>query len=457
MKPTSWKTKNRGKLTGDLARWRADGQLEYLGRIDYQVKIRGFRIELGEIETTLSSHPKVKETVVVTWPDAQNEIQLVAYVAGNTEILVEELRGHLRALLPDYMMPARFVMLDTLPLTSNGKVDRKALPRPEVGRSELEVCYESPRGETERMLCAIWQEILGVERVGIHDNFFELGGHSLKAMHVVTRVGQELAVELPLRDIFEAQTLSELAAHIDKLRTTSGAIDYQHINHVAKQDEYALSHAQKRLWFMAQMEPDNPFYNIPWAIELQGRLDVERFRNALQLIVERHDVLRTIFATHDGHPFQRPLERIQIDFPVNDLTVLADTEAQVQAMLLAQNEALLPFELQHGPLLRCKLVQLPGERDVLLLTLHHIVADGWSMGVLVEELGALYLMDAMYALPPLTLQYVDYTGWQNQLLDDEGLHGQEQYWIKQLGGELPFLELPADRPRPSVQSYRGDI
>ncbi|HKV10311.1 MAG TPA: amino acid adenylation domain-containing protein, partial [Thermoanaerobaculia bacterium] len=428
--------------SGDRVRRLADGTLEFLGRLDHQVKIRGFRIELGEIEEALSELEAVREAVVVAREDRPGNRRLVAYVVGDTA--VEELRQFLRDRLPEYMVPAAFVILEALPLTVHGKVDRKALPAPEqpVSGSLL-----APRTPVEARLAGIWAEVLGLEKVGADDHFFELGGHSLLATQVMSRLRGAFGVELPLRDLFMAPRLSDLAARIEGAGAQPLAPP---LVPVSREGDLPLSFAQQRLWFIDQLEPGSPLYNMPVALRVEGPLDAAVLAQSLGEIVQRHEALRTVFAAPQGTPVQviRPAEPFEL--PVVDLSGRPDAEA----LALAREEAARPFDLARGPLLRGLLLRL-GETDhVVVLTVHHIASDGWSMGILVREVAALY---GGSPLPPLPVQYADFAAWQRSWLQGPVLEQEIAFWRNQLAGLPPVLELPTDRPRPAAQSYRGAV
>jgi amino acid adenylation domain-containing protein len=442
--------------TGDVARYLPDGNLEFLGRIDHQVKVRGLRIELGEIEAVLGGHPGVQETCVVVREDHPGEKGLVGYyVAGAAVVEPEALRGYLRAKLPEYMVPAVFMRLAALPLTPNGKVDRKALPAPERGGAEG---YEAPRTPTEELLAGIWAEVLHQERVGRHDNFFALGGHSLRAIQVVSRVRDTLGVELPVRGVFESPTLAELSAVIEGAR--QGPLPLPPIEPVAREGQLGLSFAQERLWFLDQLEGPSATYNIAAGLKLSGPLEVGALERSLKELVRRHEVLRTTFPTVEGVAVQVIAAEPGVSLPVVDLQGLSAEAQTVELGRLAAEEAGRPFDLARGPLLRVCLLRLGEAEHGLLLTLHHIVADGWSMGVFVREVSALYQAFSTGRPSPLAalpIQYADFAAWQREWLQGEVLNAQLGYWKKQLAGAPALLDLPTDRPRPAVQTFRGGV
>ncbi|WP_017735410.1 non-ribosomal peptide synthetase [Pseudomonas sp. CBZ-4] len=443
---------NAGRMyrTGDLARWLPDGNLEYLGRNDDQVKIRGVRIELGEIESQLNQLPSVQEAVVLV-----REERLVAYFTENPQLdplTVAEVRAHLVAHLPDTMVPVAYVKLPALPLTANGKLDRKALPAPDMA-AVFSREYAAPEGEIETVLAQIWADVLQVERVGRRDHFFELGGHSLLAMRMVSQVRQRLGVELLLGDLFAN---AELAAVADVLASAGRSTLPDNLP--ANRDEAVpLSFAQQRLWFLALLEGANTAYNIPIGLRLRGQLHVEALQRALARIVARHETLRSRFAQHgdEARVLILPPEDV-LPLQVQDLRHHAQPQQALEALI--HGEASAPFDLERGPLLRGRLIVMADDHHVLLLTLHHIVSDGGSMGVLTRELMALYKAFSLGLadpLPPLAIQYGDFAVWQRLWLSGEVLHRQSAYWQQALAAAPVLLTLPTDRPRPARQDYAG--
>ncbi|NVE01900.1 non-ribosomal peptide synthetase, partial [Massilia sp. BJB1822] len=441
--------------TGDLGRWLADGNVEYLGRNDFQVKVRGFRIELGEIEAALAACAGVGEAMVIAREDQPGDQRLVAYFTAQEGAVLEPgaLRAALAAQLPEYMVPAAFVTLEAFPMTPNGKLDRKALPAPEQGALASRT-YTAPQGEVEAALAAIWQELLGVERVGRDDHFFELGGHSLLAVQLVSRIRQALGVELPLRILFIHATLAALAVAASQAQ---GAI-LTPIKPIARDGALPLSWAQQRLWFIDQLgQETGSAYHMPAALRLSGELDEGALQATLDRIVARHEALRTTFVNLDGIP-QQHIGAADCGFALRhvDLRGIPDQEARV--VHLAGEEAQAPFDLASGPLIRGQLLRLAETEYVLLLTQHHIISDGWSIAVLVQEVSTLYRafhLRQVDPLPALAVQYADYAAWQRARLQGEELQRQIAFWTAQLGGAPALLELPTDRPRPAVQSHRG--
>ncbi|HYH80916.1 MAG TPA: amino acid adenylation domain-containing protein, partial [Longimicrobium sp.] len=439
--------------TGDQVRWLASGELEFLGRLDRQVKVRGFRIELGEIEGALRRSEGVADCVVVAREDVPGEKRLVAYVVG--EARAEALRDRLRRSLPEYMVPSAFVFLDALPLTPSGKLDRKALPAPELASAEDR--YVAPRTPVEEVLAGIWAEVLRLERVGVHDSFFELGGHSLLAARVVSRIRELFGVEVPLRALFEGPTVAELAGRVEEVRR-AGLPVLPPVVPTERTGALPLSFAQERLWFIDRLEPGSSVYNIPVARRLGGALDEAALERSLSEIVRRHEVLRTVFAEVDGEPVQVIAPFGGFALPVEELSGLGEADREAALGRRAGEEARRAFDLSAGPLFRAALLRLGAEDHVLLLSMHHVVSDGWSMGVLFRELSALYEAyreGRESPLPELAVQYADYAVWQREQLEGEVLDRQLAYWRERLAGAPDLLELPTDRPRPPMRTYRG--
>ncbi|TRU61739.1 MAG: amino acid adenylation domain-containing protein [Microcystis aeruginosa Ma_QC_C_20070823_S13] len=436
--------------TGDLARYLPDGNIEYVGRIDNQVKIRGFRIELGEIEAVLSQNQAVQSSCVIVREDNLGDKRLVAYVVLQPEInlTINEIRQFLRAKLPDYMVPTAFVLLDTFPLTPNGKIDRRALPVPDL-QSQGE--YIAPRNPIEEKIAQIWAEVLKLERVSIEDNFFELGGHSLLATQVISRCQEAFEIALPLRYLFESPTIAQLSAVILKELQTGLGLKLPSIVPVNREDDIPLSWAQERLWFVNQLEGESGAYTIDLTMRLRGNLNIKALEKAFQAIIQRHEPLRTQFKLKDNQPIQAIASNVNFTLPV-----VQSQPLQVEQLLIeAVSE---PFNLESGSVLRVKLWQVKTEEYVLLLAIHHIAADGWSIGVLIDELSAYYrsfCTGTKADLPDLSIQYADFALWQRQWLTNEVLDRQLSYWKQQLTGVPLLHQLPTDRPRPAIQSFRG--
>ncbi|MBO1350490.1 MAG: amino acid adenylation domain-containing protein [Hormoscilla sp. GUM202] len=443
--------------TGDRARYRADGNIEFLGRIDNQVKIRGFRIELGEIEATLAQHPCILQAVVIAREDMPGDKRLVAYIVGKTEPpKVPELRDFLKGKLPGYMVPAAFVTLEAMPLTPNGKVDRRSLPAPDASELASTAIFVAPGTPTEELLAAIWCEVLGLKHVGIHDNFFELGGHSLLATQVISRIRRVFSVEVPVRYVFEFPTLATLSKAIEAQADSGWQAPA--IVRVPRDAAIGLSFAQERLWFLNQLEGQSATYNMPGALRLDGKLASSALEQAITEIVRRHEALRTRFTNNMGTPVQIIAPAAPVTVPAIDLQDITKDQLAGVVQGLATEEAQRPFDLSGELLLRVKLLRLSAESHVLLLTMHHIVSDGWSIGVFCRELQTLYQAFAQGVaspLPELPIQYADFAIWQRQWLSGEVLDIQLEYWKQQLAGVPTLLELPTDRPRPPVQTFRG--
>ena len=477
--------------TGDLGRWLSDGKIEFLGRRDHQVKMRGYRIELGEVEAALRAQDEVSEAVVVASESESGEKSLVAYVVGvgGAEVNVGRVREQLQRQLPDYMVPSVVMVLERLPLNANGKVERQALPAPEVGLAGRGGKYEGPRTASEEVLAEIWEEVLGVEQVGINENFFELGGHSLLATKVVSRVRQVLGVEVALREFFNGSTVAELAQHVEEIarsneeRVNAVSEPEKTLNELSESQRAALvmrlkkkavdhtpdgpiprrkdsgpalpSFAQQRMWFLEQLGESN--YIVPATSRLTGPLNVEALERSLNVIVERHEGLRTTFSMIDSQLVQVITPQLPLTLLKFDLSHLPESERDVEARRLRE-EALRPFNLARGPLIRASLVRLAEEDHLLLLGMHHVVSDGWSLGVLISELATLYesfVEGTTPNLPELPIQYADFAVWQRQWLSGAELERQLKYWREHLGANPPVLELPTDHPRPAVPTNKG--
>ncbi|HVG19449.1 MAG TPA: amino acid adenylation domain-containing protein, partial [Blastocatellia bacterium] len=520
--------------TGDIARRLPDGDIEFLARNDYQVKIRGYRVEPGEVEAALGRHAAVREAVVVATGEAASK-RLAAYVVAGRGMRTDasELRGFLKESLPDYMVPAVFVMLDELPLTPSGKIDRRALPAPDAASRDVEVDYVAPRTATKEKLAAIWAEVLKLKQVGIHDNFFERGGHSLLATQVMSRVCEAFGVELPLLRLFDSPTVEGLAeiieqnmvethkptdepapvearepvgeaatrraellaerqALLEKLAALDVLLEGEGVagpgagrpdtapapdsivtplqpgaaaahsgSQIAPRQEgraAPLSFAQRRLWFIHQLDPGSPAYNISSALRLTGRLDVEALEQSFGDVIGRHESLRTTFAVVNQEPVQVIAPEQNFRLSVRSLDHLPADRREAEAQRLAVEDRRRPFDLARGPLMRTSLLRLGAEDHLLLVAMHHIVSDGWSMGVLIYEITSLYEAYSSgkpSPLAPLAIQYPDFAMWQREWLKGETLEEQLSYWKRQLAGAPPVIYLPTDRPRPLRHSFRG--
>jgi aspartate racemase len=414
---------------------------------------------LGEIEAALTQHAGVREAIVMASEDVADQKRLIAYVVSEDKALspsVNDLRGFIKQRLPEYMIPAAFVVLTELPLTANGKVDRKALPAPEQLDSGL--MYVAPRTPSEEIVAGIWARVLRVDRVSVHDNFFELGGHSLLATKVMTQVQEALQQDIPLRVLFEKPTVSELVEHIELELCEKQGANVPRLVRLPRDRRIPLSFAQQRLWFIDQLQPGNALYNIPAAVRLRGPLDVSALERSISEIMRRHEVLRTAFVETEGQPAQVISPVHPFLMRVIDLSSLDESARQATAQRLATEEARRPFDLARGPLVRATLLRLSEKEHAALFTLHHIIADAWSMELMVREVVQLYDAFAQgdpSPLPELTIQYADYAAWQRDWLAGEVLEAKLNYWRKQLAGAPPVLELPAQNTRPARQGFRG--
>jgi amino acid adenylation domain-containing protein/FkbH-like protein len=443
--------------TGDLARYRADGNIEFLGRIDFQVKIRGFRIELGEVEAALRQSPSVQECIVLAREDQPGDKRLVAYLVlrPDQNASADDLRVFLREKLPDYMVPSVFVILPALPLTPNGKVDRKQLPAPEQTRSGSAETFVAPSSPTEQKLAGIWREVLGVKAVGVRDNFFDLGGHSLLAIQVLSRIRQEFKLEVPLAAIFDAPTIAALAEGLSDKRWFRNESAAPQLRRTGRPANIPLSFSQERLWFIDQLEPGKSAYNVPCAVALNGPLDVVKLRSCLTEVVRRHEVLRTTFSVEEGEPVQVIAPEQSVELLASE--VASDAEADNEVKRLIHEEAQRPFNLAVGPLIRCRLLRLHETSHIFILTMHHTVSDGWSLGVFFRELAAFYSATAGTSsdVEALPVQYADYAIWQRRWLRGDVLEKQLAYWKESLAGAPGSIDLPLDHPREENSNRPG--
>ena len=484
-----FKQSERIYKTGDLARYLPNGNIEFLGRIDNQVKIRGFRIELGEIETLLITHPQISEAVVIDSDDIPGSKRLVAYIvetSSGTSLPQSQLRSFLKEKLPDYMIPSAFVVLDALPLTPNGKVDRRNLPKPDQNRPDSAANYVAPQTDVERTIATVWEEVLHLENIGIHDNFFEIGGHSLLATQIISRLRQILQMDLSVRTLFTAPTIASFAEYCETIqgklpelqtKSLTPQLQAEHkaeisvflhkddlsaIKPVGRTENLPLSFAQARLWFLDKLDPNSAFYNIPILWRFSGKLNVTALQSSLNEITRRHEALRTNFATQEEQAVQVIAETLFLPLEIVDLLHLPTDEREVEMQRLVHNEAVRPFDLERETLIRATLLQLTSIEYVFILTAHHIIFDGWSTGIFVQELATLYTafsndtpLQKVVELPELPIQYADFAVWQRQWLEQERLTEQLSYWQQQLQGAPTLLELPTDRPRPPIQTNRG--
>ena len=445
--------------TGDLARYRADGNVEFLGRVDQQVKLRGYRIELGEIEYALSNFPGVHHAAVLLREDKRDQHRLVGYLAGKSSLKekLEEVRSYLTAQLPHYMVPSVILWLDTMPLSPTGKVNREALPVPErtTGQAAARI---APRNAVEEALAELWKSVLEVPEAGIHDHFFEAGGHSLLATQIISRIRELFEVEISLQMLFERPTISALAEEVTRLRQGDRqAPALPPIIPVPRDQPLPLSSSQQRMWLMHQLAPESTAYNMPFASRQMGRLNKAALRSTIDAICNRHEAFRTMFMMKGEGPVQliqpfRPPHWVEMD-----LTHLPSAQRQEQAARLVEQEANRPFDLEQGPLARFLLIEIEPEDHVLVLTMHHIIGDQWSFGVIGYEFAFFYNAFCRGDVPsakPILLQYADYAVWQRRCLTDDWLSAQSNYWQKKLAG-LSKLSLPTDHPRPVTQTFNG--
>ena len=441
--------------TGDVGRYLPNGDIEFIARADGQLKIRGYRVEPGEVEACLLEHEGVRQALVIGREDASGEKLLVAYViaGGGGSPEPDDLRQHLKQRLPAYMIPSSFVFLPAFPLTPNGKIDRMALPAPEMRPISA---YRPPATDEEVILCTLFAEVLGVTRVGLDDEFFALGGHSLMATRLASRIRTVFGVELPIRALFESPTPGELRHRLRTVQRTKIPLRQE-----ARPTQILLSYAQQRLWFLDRLEGcRSTEYNMPKALRLRGGLDVAVLEQAVNTIVARHESLRTHFAEVDGEPLQVISAELRIELPVEDLSALDAEEQQQRIEAAVREEAAAPFDLSHGPVLRMRLLKLGQQDHVLLRTVHHIASDGWSEAIFSRELSALYAAfreGRNNPLPPLPIQYADFALWQRRCLGDGALNQGLAYWKQQLAGIPARIELPADHPRPTVQSFAARL
>ncbi len=444
--------------TGDLARALPDGNIEFLGRADGQVKLRGQRIELGEIEAVLRRHPAVADGVVVPW-ESERGRQLVAYcVPAAADIRASELRRFLREHLPEYMIPSAFTLLPALPLSAHGKVDRRALPPPELSRREEDRALVPPRTPLEERIGAVFREVLRVEAVGVEDHFFELGGHSLLAVKVVARLREALRMELPLRLLFEQPTIAGLAERIEQARLSLPEGDGAPLSLASREQALPLAPAQERLWRQARGRPGTAEHNVPLAVRLRGRLEAGALERSLQEIVHRHEALRTTFHEQEGQGVQRVRPPGPLPLALVSLAHLSPEEREAAARRHMAEEAGRPFELASGPLLRGTLVRLDEADHLLLVTLHRLAYDGASLSILLQELAALYRAFGAGLSPtlaPLPAQYAEFALWQRGRLEGEALESRLSYWRGLLEGFPEEVGLPGDHPRTAEPSSRG--
>ncbi len=453
--PNPFKPGERIYCTGDLGKWTADGEIECLGRKDEQVKIRGHRIELGEIENVLLNYEAIENAAVVARRDTEGNYYLIAYLVGkNQKPDAQAIRQYLSLYLPEYMQPAFMLSIDSLPKTANGKTDRKSLPEPDLALKEVAESFVAAASSTEKKLAAIWQEVLGKNKIGVNENFFEIGGNSLKATQVISRIRKEWNLKIELRSLFTQSTIKALAQTVSQATKTT----HSTIVPVVPQPYYDVTPAQRRLWITNQFEDNQIAFNMIGRCELRGPLQVETLRKAFQTVVERHEILRTTFIDPDGEPKQVVHDAATYGFEVRHLDLRNEENAVQKAESLSRQDASLSFDLENGPLLRVVLLQMEEQVYRVFFTMHHIIADGWSLEIFINELFALYtafIAGQTNPLPALKIQYKDYTAWWNQLVHSEHFQSHKTYWLKQFEGNIPVLELPTDLPRPVIMTRNG--
>ena len=444
--------------TGDLARYRASGEIEFLGRLDQQLKIRGYRVEPSEIETVLAGHESVQEAAVC--PSAGMDA-LVAYVVpkiDRADLSTTDLRNYLTAKLPSFMVPSSYVLIEKMPLTPNGKIDRAALESLE--HVPEAIGPDEPLTPIESLLSSIWAGLLDLEVVRATDNFFNVGGHSLLAMRLMSRIRESFNVEVPLRSLFERPTLAELARTIEETMRQGSRVESLPLMPAPPEVELPLSYAQQRLWFLDQLQPGSSFYNLAGAVRLTGPLNVPALKESLQNVISRHEVLRLKFESEGGRPRVSATPLTDVELPIVDLQSFSEDEREAQALRLIKEESQQPFDLTRGPMFRVQLLRLNLQSHLFLVTMHHIVADAWSTNIFIGEVTQGYQAASggtAGSLPELEIQYTDYAYWQQQRLRSDVLKEDLSYWREQLSGMPPALELPFDRPRPPVQTFRGTL
>uniref|UniRef100_UPI001374D320 non-ribosomal peptide synthetase n=1 Tax=Bacillus cereus TaxID=1396 RepID=UPI001374D320 len=426
--------------TGDMARWLPDGNIQFMGRMDRQIKIRGYRIELDEIESYLLNYKGIEKATVTAKESEIGGKYLVAYIITDPSFEINQLKSEMRKYFPEYMIPTHFVKMDTFPLTVHGKIDRESLPEPDQEILELERNYEVANNALEKKLIEIWQEVLLIKKIGVQDDFFLLGGHSLTAMLLLSRIQKELGLKVSLKQLFAKPTIRSIA----NLMYESSNYNFENIQSVEERSYYVTSSAQKRIYTLSQYGNDNTTYNIPNVLNFQGELDVAKLEISLRTLINRHEVLRTSFVTKDGEI----LQKVHDEVPFNIEIIPKDIDNQYE-----KTDFIRPFDLSEAPLMRVGLTELEQNRYVFMLDIHHIIADGVSIGIFMKELMELYYENE---LPALKLQYKDYAEWQQEFIQSEAIQMQKEYWTNRFKDGVPVVELPTDYMRPSVQSFEGD-
>ena len=448
--------------TGDLGRLLPDGTIEFVGRADHQVKVRGFRIELEEIEKVLVKHEAVQDCAVVAHTYGNGEVRLIGYIVPVRfpDLVLSELRQFLQARLPEYMLPAPIIVLEQLPLSPNGKLDRQALPAPDLTRPELDTPFIPPVTPMEEMLAGIWTDVLGIQHIGRNDNFFELGGHSLLVTQTISRIRQAFQVEIPLNYLFEAPTIADLAQMITRASTDEQETTLYAIQPVSRDQLLPLTFAQERVWFMHQLYPESRAYYFRTILRLHGRVDVGLLEQTFSEIVRRHEIFRTTFHEVDGRPVQRIHDPWPVSVPYVDLRSFSAEALEEQEQQWIRREFARMFDLEQLPLARWVLLHTQEHEYTLIQTEHHLVHDGWSFNVLLREFKELYQAFSQgqtSPLPELSVQFADFAYWQREWLHSEEASRQLAYWQQKLAGSQPMLPLPMDRPRPAVQSFQGRL
>ncbi|WP_316634066.1 non-ribosomal peptide synthetase [uncultured Flavobacterium sp.] len=444
--------------SGDIGRWQADGKLEYLGRKDDQVKIRGYRIEPGEIESVLQGHPSIATSAVVAQSNSEGDKELIAYLVSKDQdatLDVSDIRTYLSQHLPSYQVPAHYMQLQSLPLTTNGKLDKAQLPSLDGLGTLKSHAYVAPRTQSEQQLAMIWQEILNREQIGIHDDFFELGGHSLTATRLASQLHKELGVKVELKDIFTYPVLEAQAALIDKSLKTA----FEDIVPVAQQEAYELSSSQRRLWMLSQFTDGSVAYNMPGIYIFEGNLEIQALNTAFKGLIQRHEILRTYFKEYEnGEVFQVIVPVNEFAFEIASYDLQHSKEQESELSTLIHKEILTAFDLSELPLLRANLYQLSANKWAFSTVMHHIISDGWSMGIMIKELLEFYnaeIKGEAVTLEELAIQYKDYAAWQQEQLKGAALESHRDYWLNQLSGELPVLDIATDKARPQIKTYNG--
>jgi amino acid adenylation domain-containing protein len=458
--PTGREPGARLYRTGDLGRLLETGEIEFIGRADQQVKIRGFRVETGEVEAVLRNQPAIRDCAVTAPANGAGVRGLIAYLVPEAPVDIEALRRDIGRMLPEYMVPANFVMLDRLPRTPGGKLDRRALPQPAPAANITPTRVSRAVTPTVDILTGVWSAVLGIEHVQRDDNFFQLGGHSLLAIRALSRIREAFNVDLPLRALFEYQTLGELASAIERMSGPAAPTTLPPLTREPYAGELPLSFAQQRLWVLDELQPGIPAYNLPLAARLTGGGGnlPELLYRSIRTVVERHEVLRTTIVVTDGKPVQKVAARVDIEIPLIDLSLLAPADRRIVSEELVRAESVRQFRLDAGPLIRATLIQHEADEYLLLLTLHHIVADGGSLEVLFDEIFQTYAALSTGKpcdLTPLAVQYGDYARWQREWLRGELLEKLLEFWRGELSDAPPAVRLPADRPRPAIQTFRA--